>query len=204
MFDEGRERRGTGAAAGRAEAVVQRRRGGDGRGAYRLTALPRDEFDATYRDWLRRSWRVIAALKVREAHVVPRFATAEDSSRMAEVMSFALAACGVAERVGQALGRAAEPDWCPTAADVPEGAVLKEVHVPRSFGALVLPRLLGEAGHEWLGQQPEALREAAAYFGSGRLPRSPSFRATRGWASCQRSLGTGRLRPCPGRCAFSF
>ena len=154
---------------------------------YRLTALPREEFDATYGDLLRRCWRTIAkasgpewtalregmlkcaiaALKVRQAHVLPRFAAAEDSSRMAEVMSFALAACVVAERVGQAFGRAAGPDWCPMQEDVPEGAVLKDVHVPRSFGALVLPRLLGAAGHEWLGQQPEALREAAAYFGGG-------------------------------------
>ena len=152
---------------------------------YRLTALPRDEFDATYGDLLRRSWRCIgkaagrewetlreravkcavAALKVRQAHVLPRFAAAEDSYRLAEVMSFALAACVVAERFVQVLGRAAGPDWCPLTGDVPAGTELADTDVPRSFGALVLPRLLGAPGHDWLGQQPEALLEVAAYFG---------------------------------------
>ena len=99
--------------------------------------------------------------------MLPRFAAAEDSSRLAEVMSFALAACVVAERFALVLGRAAGPNWCPMSDDVPAGAVLADVAVPRAFGALVLPRLLGEAGHEWLGQQPEALRELAAYFGGG-------------------------------------
>ena len=154
---------------------------------YRLTALPRDEFDATYGDLLRRCWRsiakvrgaewtalreralkcAIAALKVRQAHVLPRFAAAEDSSRMAEVMSFALAACVVAERFGLVLGRAVGPDWFPMTGDVQEGTELADRDVPRSFGALVLPRLLGAAGHEWLGQQSEALLEMAAYFGGG-------------------------------------
>ena len=154
---------------------------------YRLTALPRDEFDATYGELLRRCWRCIAkasgpewtalrertlkcavaALKVRQAHVLPRFAAAEDSSRMAEVMSFALAACVVAERFGLVLGRAVAPDWSPTTGDVPAEAALGDADVPRAFGALLLPRLLGAAGHEWLGQQAEALREVAAYFGGG-------------------------------------
>ena len=154
---------------------------------YRMTALPREEFDATYGDLLRRCWRLIAnargaewtalreralkcaiaALKVRQAHVLPRFAAAEDSSRMAEVMSFALASCVVAERFGLALGRGAGPDWCPMTGDVPEGTELADRDVPRSLGALVLPRILGAAGHEWLGQQPEALLEVAAYFGGG-------------------------------------
>ena len=154
---------------------------------YRVTALPREEFDATYGDLLRRCWRsiarasgpewtalreralkcAIAALKVRQAHVLPRFAAAEDSSRMAEVMSFALAACVVAERFGLVLGRAARPHWCPITGDVPPEAPLGDADVPRSFGALVLPRLLGAAGREWLAQQPEALLEVAAYFGGG-------------------------------------
>ena len=154
---------------------------------YRLTALPREEFDATYGELLRRCWRciakasgpewealrertfkcAIAALKVRQAHVLPRFAAAEDSYRLAEVMSFALAACVVAERFAQVLGRAAGPDWCPLTGDVPAGTELADTDVPRSLGALVLPRLLGAAGHEWLGQQPEALLEVAAYFGGG-------------------------------------
>ena len=153
----------------------------------RLTALPREEFDATYGELLRRCWRsigrargaewtvlrertlkcAVAALKARQAHVLPRFAAAEDSSRLAEVMSFALAACVVAERIGLALARAAAPNWCPLTDDVPAGTALADLDAPRSFGALVLPRLLGPAGREWLGQQPAALLEVAAYFGGG-------------------------------------
>ena len=154
---------------------------------WRLTALPREEFDATYGELLRRAWRsiakasgaewtalregtlkcAIATLKVRQAHVLPRFAAAEDSSRLTEAMSFALTACVVAERFALVLGRAAGPDWSPLNADVPAETVLADVDVPRALGALVLPRLVGDAGHEWLGQQPEALREAGAYFGGG-------------------------------------
>ena len=154
---------------------------------WRLTALPREEFDATYGELLRRAWRsiakasgaewtalrertlkcAIAMLKVRQAHVLPRFAAAEDSSRLTEAMSFALAAFVVAERFALVLGRAAGPDWSPMNADVPAETVLADVDVPRALGALVLPRLVGDAGHEWLGQQPEALREIGAYFGGG-------------------------------------
>ena len=77
-----------------------------------LTALARDEFNATYGAMMARSWRYMAApegerwaslkpealtcavvaLRVRQAHVLPRFAAAEDAARLAEVMSFALAA----------------------------------------------------------------------------------------------------------------
>lgn len=153
----------------------------------RLTALPPEEFDATYGALLRRSWRAIAAargadwtalrertlaclvaaLKVRRAHVLPRFAAAEDAYRLTEAMSFALAACVVAERLALVLGRAAGPGWCPLTDPVPAEVELADVAVPRSFGALLLPRLLGETGRQWLGEQPEALREAAAYFGGG-------------------------------------
>ena len=153
----------------------------------RLTALPPAEFDATYGALLRRAWRMIAAprgpdwtavrertlaclvgaLKVRRAHVLPRFAAAEDAYRLTEAMSFALAACVVAERFAPALGRAARSGWCPLTGAVPADAELADVAVPPSFGALLLPRLFGPAGREWLAEQPEALLEAAAYFGGG-------------------------------------
>ena len=45
----------------------------------------------------------IASLKARQAHVLPRFGAAEDAARLAEVMSFALAAV-LAERVGVLVG----------------------------------------------------------------------------------------------------
>ena len=48
----------------------------------------------------------VAALRARQARVLPCFAAAEDATRLAEVMSFALAACVVAERFAAVAGRA--------------------------------------------------------------------------------------------------
>ena len=154
---------------------------------WRLTALPRDEFEATYGVLLGRFWRyvsvatgeawpalrsealtcAVAALRARQARVIPRFAAAEDAARLAEVMSFALAAAVVAERFGLVAGRASAPGWCPLAADVPASATLGDDRVSVSFGALLLPRLAGDAGLAWLAQEPAALAALAAYFGPG-------------------------------------
>ena len=154
---------------------------------WRLTALPRDAFEATYGVMLGRFWRylsapkgeawkalrsesltcAVAALRARQAHVLPRFGAAEDAARLAEVMSFALAAAVLAERIGLVVGRASAPGWCPATEDVPAVAVLEDVSVPRAYGALLLPRLVGDAGLRWLGQEPVAMRELTAYFGGG-------------------------------------
>ena len=154
---------------------------------WRLTALPREEFDATYGGMLARCWRyvaaprgecwtalksgtlpcAVAALRVRQAHVLPRFAAAEDAARLAEVMSFALAAAVVAERFGLVAGRARAKDWCALTADVPASATVDDRPVPCSYGALLLPRLVGDAGLVWLGQEPAAVNALAAYFGPG-------------------------------------
>ena len=154
---------------------------------WRLTALPRAEFDATYGAMLGGFWRyaasargeawatlkretlacAVAALRARQARVLPRFAAAEDAARLAEVMSFALAACVVAERFAAVAGRAAAPGWRPLTDDVPESAVIADEAQPRPFGALLLARLAGDAGLGWLGQEPAALRALAAYFGDG-------------------------------------
>ena len=154
---------------------------------WRLTALPRAEFDATYGAMLGGFWRfaaaargeawtalrretlicAVAALRARQAHVLPRFAAAEDAARLAEVMSFALAACVVAERFAAVAGRASTPGWRPLTDDVPESAEPAGAPPPRPFGALLLARLAGEAGLGWLGQEPAALRALAAYFGDG-------------------------------------
>ena len=157
------------------------------RALWRLTALPREEFDVTYGEMLARYRRriaagrgpewstvwnramtcAIAALKVRQARIVPRFAPAEDAARLAEAMSFALAACVFAERFAPVLGRARAPAWSALTRDAPPAAVLDDVSVSDVFGALLFARLTGDAGLDWLGQQPEALRAVAAYFGSG-------------------------------------
>ena len=154
---------------------------------WRLTALPRAEFEATYGAMLGGFWRwaasargeawavlrretlvcAVAALRARQARVLPRFAAAEDAARLAEVMSFALAACVVAERFAAVAGRAAAPGWRPLTDDVPESAAPVGAPPPRPFGALLLARLAGEAGLGWLGQEPAALRALAAYFGDG-------------------------------------
>ena len=154
---------------------------------WRLTALPRAEFEATYGVMLGRFWRcvsavrgdpwtalrsetltcAVAALRVRQAHVLPRFAAAEDAARLTEAMSFALATAVVAERFGLVVGRARAPGWCPFDADVPACAVLAEATVPCAWGALLVPRLTGDAGLAWLGQEPDALAALAAYFGPG-------------------------------------
>ena len=154
---------------------------------WRLTALPRAEFEATYGAMLGGFWRyaasargeawaalrreslacAVAALRARQARVLPRFAAAEDAARLAEVMSFALAACVVAERFAAVSGRATVPGWRPLTDDVPESATPGGAPPPRPFGALLLARLAGEAGLGWLGQEPAALRALAAYFGEG-------------------------------------
>ena len=75
---------------------------------WRLTALLRAEFEATYGAMLGGFWRYAVAV--------------EDAARLAEVMSFALAACVVAERFPAVTGRAAAPGWRPLTDDVPESA----------------------------------------------------------------------------------
>ena len=154
---------------------------------WRLTALPRAEFDATYGAMLGGFWRwaasargeawaalrretlacAVAALRARQARVLPRFAAAEDAARLAEVMSFALAACVVAERFAAVAGRVTAPGWRPLTDDVPDTAEPAGAPPPRPFGALLLARLAGEAGLGWLGQEPAALRALAAYFADG-------------------------------------
>ena len=109
----------------------------------------------------------VAALRARQARVLPRFAAAEDAARLAEVMSFALAACVVAERFAAVAGRATAPGWRPLTDDVPETTALAGSAPPRPFGALLLARLAGEPGLGWLGQESAALRALAAYFGDG-------------------------------------
>ena len=154
---------------------------------WRLTALPRAEFEATYGAMLGGFWRyaasargeawvalrrealacAVAALHARQARVLPRFAAAEDAARLAEVMSFALAACVVAERFAAVAGRATAPGWRLLTDDVPDTAAVAVAPPPRPVGALLLARLAGEAGLGWLGQEPAALRALAAYFGDG-------------------------------------
>ena len=157
------------------------------RALWRLTALPRDEFEATYGAMLAGFWRysaaargeawtalraealtcAVAALRARQARVLPRFAAAEDAARLAEVMSFALATAVVAERFGLLVGRAAASGWSPLTEDVPASVELTDAPPAAACGLLLVPRLAGDAGLSWLGQEPVALSALAAYFGPG-------------------------------------
>ena len=102
----------------------------------------------------------VAALRARQARVLPRFAAAEDAARLAEVMSFALAACVVAERFAAVAGRATAPGWRPLTDDLPETTALGGAAPPRPFGALLLARLAGEAG---LGGSARSPRRSAPH-----------------------------------------
>ena len=59
------------------------------------------------------------------------------------------------------------PGWCPLTHDVPGSVELDDAPALRSYGALLLPSLMGDAGLTWLGQEPVAMRELAACFGEG-------------------------------------
>ena len=135
---------------------------------WRLTALPRAEFEATHRAMLGGFWRyaesargeawtalrcetlacAVAALRARQARVLPRFPAAEDAARLADVMSFALAAAVVAERFAAVAGRATAPGWRRLTDEVPESTAPVGAPPPRPVGALLLARLAGEV---WLG-----------------------------------------------------
>lgn len=175
------------AAAPVADSAFTESEGGRVTALWRLTALPRDDFDTTYGAMLAGFWRyvrrpkgdewrvlreqaltcAVAALRVRQSRVLPRFAAAEDVHRLAEGMSFALASCVVAERFAQVAGRAEAPGWRQLTDDVPAEAALGDDPVPRAHGALLLARLAGEVGIGWLGQEQAVIREVATYFGDG-------------------------------------
>ena len=154
---------------------------------WRLTALPRVEFDTTYGVMLERvlvlrgrsrrrglddpqgrgaDMRDGCAGGTPAACVAPVRRAGEEGARLHEVMSFALTAAVVAERFGQVAGRACAPDWCPLTEDVPASVVFEDVAVRCCYGALLL-RMVGDGGLAWLGQEPVAMRELAAYFGEG-------------------------------------
>ena len=202
----------TAIAAGAPFSVTERP---DVEALWRLTALPREEFAVTYEAMLARAWswvsagvgsewaavrrdalaNLIAALRARQARILPRFAPAEDAARLTEVMSFALAAVVLAERLGLVIGRAAAAGWCPWAEDVPSSAVLEEVDVPPCYGALLVPRLIGDAGREWVAQEPLVQREMAGYFAQrGELWRIATDAAARLGTTID-AAGTLRRRP---------
>ena len=151
----------------------------------RLTALPRAEFDATYGDLLARCWRCRAW---RQGLDGIEGEGADLRDRRVEGAPGACAAAVRRRRGRRPPGRGDElrarrrrarraarapawprlaAGWRPATEDVPASGLLEDVSVPRSYGALLLPRLVGDAGLRWLGQEPIAMRALAAYFGGG-------------------------------------
>ena len=141
----------------------------------------------------------VAALRARQARVLPRFAAAEDAARLAEVMSFALAACVVAERFAAVAGRATAPGWRPLTDDVPESAVVGDTPAPPPLRCPA-PRPARGRGRARLAR-PGARRRSAP-----SPPTSATARASFARSPARRSAGSvspstaGRPRPPPTRC----
>ena len=192
---------------------------------WRLTALPRDEFDVTYGGVFGRAWSygsacrgldweavkaeilngVTAALRARQARIVPRFAAAEDSGRLQEVMSFALAVSVVAELLGRVAAQCTARSWRPWAEPLPADAALERTATPDAFGWILMPYLAGEAGQAWLAQEPVARREMAAYFSAGPSElrdivdaAAAAMSVARGEASVDEIAKNGRPEPEKG------
>lgn len=105
-----------------------------------------------------------AALQARQARMLPRFGAVVVAARLHEVMGFSLTLAVVAivaEWFGLE-GCASAPNWRPFSQDVSASAALLGVCSPRSYGALLAPRLVGAGGLAWLGQ-PVAMRELTSY-----------------------------------------
>ena len=116
---------------------------------WRLTAPPRAEFDA-----------------------------AENAARLAEVMSFALTAAVLADRLGLVVGRANALDWCPLTEMWRRRRCWTDMAVPHSYGALPLRCRWEMRGVCWLGQELVTMRALGAHSAKVRMSyaRSPSRR----------------------------
>lgn len=165
---------------------------------WRNTALGRDEFDLTYGAFLNLSldyldttpqggWpgseyhevrsrtltMVNTALRIRQAHIIPRGVASEDASRLGEVMSFVIAVAVVLEQVNKFVGafkfENEGPRWCPLVEAMPVDAeIVGHQTLDPTFALLLLSRLVSEAGLRWITQEPEAMNELLLYFKGDR------------------------------------
>lgn len=164
---------------------------------WKQTSLPRAEFDKTYKSLLDRSvqylraepsngWEhfradevedklvrdVLRALRVRKGRLVPKGLPAEDSARVAEVMSFALAVCITLQAVGEAVGTSTlrldtGGAWGPTLGPAPSSAVSTgRSSISGGFGLLLFSSLLSDQAQAWLYQEPIAMFELVRFFDS--------------------------------------
>lgn len=90
----------------------------------------------------------VAALKARQAHVLPRFSVAEDAARLAKVMSFAHAAALLAGRLGSSSD--ARRPWAgpPRRRTFPQGPCWMTCRCRARTGRC-LPARADSNGQEW-------------------------------------------------------
>lgn len=160
---------------------------------WKLTALPRAEFDLTYgalfgnlfaylayapsrdtkHDMERQTQALLNdvtdALRVRQSRIIPKHLPTEDAARVSELMSFALAVVIIADNTAQMVGglslKVSHTSWCALLDPIPKGAEIVACHdVHPAFGGLLLGVLVGEAGLRWLSQEPIVLDEVLRYF----------------------------------------
>ena len=160
---------------------------------WKLTALPRAEFDLTYGALFNNLSKylahaplddagfdiechlqallneVIDALRVRQSRIIPKHLPTEDAARVSELMSFALAVVIVADNTARMVGglvlKAGHTSWCALLDPIPKGAEIVASHDPHpAFGSLLIGVLVGEAGLRWLSQESIVLDEVLRYF----------------------------------------
>ncbi|MCA8838169.1 MAG: DNA-binding domain-containing protein [Proteobacteria bacterium] len=160
---------------------------------WKLTALPRSEFDLTYGALFNNLSKylahapfddavfdierhlqallneVIDALRVRQSRIIPKHLPTEDAARVSELMSFALAVVIVADNTARRVGglslKSSHTSWCALLDPIPKGAEVVASDSPHpAFGGLLLGVLVGEAGLRWLSQESIVLDEVLRYF----------------------------------------
>ena len=165
-------------------------------GIWNQTALPRAEFDLTYGQLIDHAvnyfehgpldgwppspfgdardamFRIMfAALKIRQARIMPRGVPAEEAARLSEVMSYVVAVAVVLEQVAAVAGTvelalpADGPNWSPADGPCPPGAKIRgRRRVPVSFGLLLFSHLVPREGKDWLFQEEAAVSALLHYF----------------------------------------
>ena len=160
---------------------------------WKLTALPRDEFDLTYGALFKNAWRyaahlpnddalpdlnalksdiltkTIAVLRTRQSRILPKRLPTEDAARVSELVSFALAVVVLADRFAQALGglqlKHGAQSWCALLEPIPKHSEITHQHTPHAaFGSLLIGVLVTPEGLRWLAQEPVVLDEMLRYF----------------------------------------
>jgi len=160
---------------------------------WKLTALPRDEFDLTYGALFNNAWHYAAhlpvddalpdlkalksdilseitvVLRARQSRILPKRLPTEDAARLAELVSFALAVVVLTDRFAQSVGglqlKHGATSWCALLEPIPKHSENVHRHTPHAaFGSLLIGVLVSPEGLRWLAQEPIILDEVLRYF----------------------------------------